>query len=685
MARITSCLVLIVFFTVLAHVFCGSGVAEGRVLLGSSVGGDFPSPSAIQENVKFWRDVFAHYKITDVVFHDEVHLDRRYAVLRLGEPWKGTRLQKKRIRSYKEKIRTVLMALAEDRVPPPEPLSSRVRKIFSGRPRAELWDAIYQIRAQPGLKERFQKGYIRSGRYLSHFRQIFRMRGLPEDLIFIPHVESGFRSQISSHAGALGLWQFTRRTARRFVRVDGTVDARRDPFFAAEAAARLLAQNYQKLKSWPLAITAYNHGAMGIHRAVLQLGSRSIGLIVNKYKGRTFGFASRNFYAEFLAAVHVHKNAQKYYGALQMDPPMLFDEFNLPNHIRLEVLARKIGINIQILRRLNPALLRPVLWGRRNVPRGYLLRIPLGEKSRVLKAYYRNISSVRAANVDDGLGWILVRSGDTLGGIAHRHHVPIKKLMAENSLKKSMIRAGDWLKLPAKWVFQKRIAAMEKSPRSQTQKRKKLKNGARRLMALTPKLGWKAVIKKEIRDREDRFRIPNYSYFSVPENQTFSSGTGAMSSKTGQDGESKLRQELAVQSLAGKKGEWVRVQENETLAHFSAWLRMSPIRLRRMNGISSNRKIRIGKKIRLSFSRVSKSTFIKKRVGYHKKIEKVFFAKFMVSHVKRYRMKRGENLWTLLVQIHKVPIWLFRRYNMGQKIRRVMAGDELAIPVVQRR
>ncbi|MFP6891245.1 MAG: transglycosylase SLT domain-containing protein [Nitrospinota bacterium] len=686
MARIIRRTLPAALVAALALSISGPGAALGRILPGGSIGGKFPSPPAIQENVKFWRDVFARYKITEVVYHDEVHLDRRYAVLRLAGPWKGTQAQKKRIRAYKEKIRAVLRALAEDRTPPAGPLSARIRKIFSDRPRAELWDALYQIRAQPGLRERFREGYIRSGRYLAHFRRIFRKRGLPEDLILLPHVESGFRSQIYSHAGALGLWQFIRSTARLFVRVDGTMDARRDPFLAAEAAAKLLARNYEDLKNWPLAITAYNHGSVGMRRAVRQFGTRRIGLIVKKYKSRTFGFASRNFYAEFLAAVDVHKNARKYFGPLQRDPPMLFDEFYLPQYIRLGPLARRIGVDIGILRRLNPALRRPVLWGRRSVPRGYPLRLPPGQKGRVLKAYYRAAPGARAARVDDGSRWILVRPGDTLGGIARRHRVRLENLMAENGLRKSLIRVGDRLRLPSG----KRIAAAWKFPRSRSKKKSARKLTARRLMAQVPKLGWKAAIRKEIRAREARFRVPALPSSAAPGNPALSAGAGAGSTGRVPDRGSKIREEalrqaLAVQSLAGGSGGWVRVQENETIGHFSRWLELSPARLRRMNGIRSNRKVRMGKRIRLSFLSVPKSDFIQRRTAYHKKIEKSFFAKFTVSRVKRHRLKRGENLWTLLVKTYKVPLWLVRRYNSGKKLRRIAAGDELAIPVVRRR
>ena len=226
---------------------------------------------------------------------------------------------------------------------------------------------------------------------------MIRRRGVPEDLTLLPRVESGFQASVYSHAGALGLWQFTRSTGRLFMRVDGTVDGRRDPYLAADAAAKLLKRNYKDLKSWPLAITAYNHGSLGMRRAVKQVGSRRIDVIVKNYKARTFGFASRNFYAEFLAARDVHKNAKKYFGALVFEPAERFDEFHIPGFVRFADLARRIGVDMKILRRMNPALRPSVVRGRRSVPRGYSLRLPAGEKSRVRQAYFKEAPPGAAA------------------------------------------------------------------------------------------------------------------------------------------------------------------------------------------------------------------------------------------------------------------------------------------------
>ena len=127
----------------------------------------------------------------------------------------------------------------------------------------------------------------------------------------MPHVESSFDPYAYSKVGAAGLWQFMRSTGRRFLRIDAAVDERLDPYRATEAAAQLLSYNYRLLGSWPLAITAYNHGAEGMRRAREQLGTDDIVRIVRDYHSPTFGFASRNFYVSFLAALTVSRRIPK--------------------------------------------------------------------------------------------------------------------------------------------------------------------------------------------------------------------------------------------------------------------------------------------------------------------------------------------------------------------------------------
>ncbi len=699
------------------------GPVFGRIL--SAGAGGFPSPPGLKENVEFWRDVFARYKFTEVVYHDEYNLGRRYGTLQLGEPWKATRKQRKQVRAHRNKIRAILLALAEGRATPEGTviLTARIRNMFSGLPRREFRTAAYQVRGQPGLRERFLEGYIRSGRYLSHFRRIFRKHGLPEELTLLPHVESGFRSAIYSHAGALGLWQFTRGTGRLFMRVDGTVDARRDPFLAAEAAAKLLKRNFEDLNSWPLAITAYNHGALGMRRAVKQVGSRRIDIIVKNYKSRTFGFASRNFYAEFLAAVEVHKNAKKYFGSVRLDPPRFFDEFYIPGFIGMKELTRRIGVDARTLRKMNPALRSPVTRGWRSVPKGYPLRIPLGEGARVRKAYYRGPEGSPSSDGGEGSKWVLIRPGDSLGRIARRHRIRLGDLMKENGLEKTLIRVGDRLRLPERSSTKKR-ASIRKSAVRQKKAVSQKPAASKKLAALRSKLVSRQVKNKKIGKRmaslsgsrkmpqppkpkkspDARKSTPARKspqrVASVPQavkrGQTSERGLfqfvseydlpEKVPSRGSRFREGALRQALAVSpSSGGSKAGWVRVQENETIGHLSRWLRVSPGRLRKMNRIRSSRRVRIGRKIRVSFLRVPREDFIERRLAYHKGIEKTFFKKYTVSRVKRHKLKPGENVWSLLMRTYRVPLWLVRHYNGNKNLRRITAGDEVAIPVVERR
>ena len=150
--------------------------------------------------------------------------------------------------------------------------------------------------------------------------------------------------------------------------------------------------------------------------------------------------------------------------------------------------------------------------------------------------------------------------------------------------------------------------------------------------------------------------------------------------------EEALRQAVAALSPSGgEKTGWIRVQENETIGHFSRWLRVSLRRIRQMNGIRSNRRVRLGRKIRVSFNRVAKTEFLQLRIAYHKSVKESFFKKYSVAKVKRHKLKKGENVWTLLMRTYKVPLWLVRQYNAGKNLRRITAGDELAVPVLERR
>jgi membrane-bound lytic murein transglycosylase D len=247
--------------------------------------------------------------------------------------------------------------------------------------------AADRIRTQGGLLESFREGIVRSGAVLDETRRIFRAHGLPEDLVYLAHVESSFNWKAVSRAGAVGVWQFTKPTARLFLSVNDAVDERKDPLFAAEAAARLLKRNFRATGNWPLAVTAYNHGLLAIRKAMQEHDSNDLMHLILAYDAKPFGFASKNFYAEFLAAICVARDPAAFFVGIAMDPPLASTVVDVPVPLRITEAECAFAAGRDTLAALNPALLRAVLDGRRDIPRGFRLRVPAG--TDVATAYAR--------------------------------------------------------------------------------------------------------------------------------------------------------------------------------------------------------------------------------------------------------------------------------------------------------
>ena len=305
------------------------------------------------------------------------------------------------------------------------------------------------VRAQLGQSDKFKKGIQYAGQYLSVLENIFRSEGLPLELTRLPFVESMFNNYARSHAGASGLWQIMPSTGRENgLKVNATLDERNDPIKATLVAAKVLKQNHETLGNWPVAITAYNHGKMGMFRITNKLGTKDIVEIINSHSSPTFGFASKNFYAEFLAAVHVEENYQKYFGQLKIEKPFTFDVVKLDKYVSLASLVYYTNIAKETLVELNPALSLRVLRGTQLIPNGYDLRIPQDRKEDFLVAYKRIpkhqkfVQQVRNR-------FHRVRHGDTLSYLAKKYRTSVEAIIEINDLDDSrFIRIGENLKIP---------------------------------------------------------------------------------------------------------------------------------------------------------------------------------------------------------------------------------------------
>ncbi|MEW6218237.1 MAG: transglycosylase SLT domain-containing protein [Thermodesulfobacteriota bacterium] len=407
---------------------------------------EFPLFDCIAPNVAFWKDVYSRYTTGQAILHDATDLSIVYEVMDLGPVGDDIgQANRDSIKEALEKYKAIVQGLAAGR-PPATAEERRVRGLFAADlPAARLQAAAGNIRWQRGQADRFREGLIRSGAYLAEMKGIFRSQGLPEDLAYLPHVESSFQIRAGSKAGAAGVWQFTRSTGSRFLRIGSAVDERYDPIRASHAAARLLKENHEALGDWPLALTAYNHGAGGMRRAKAEKGDYPT--IFREYNGPLFKFASRNFYSEFLAAREVAKDFRRYFGELRLESPEKgCRELTVPAGLRFADACRRYGVSADTLADLNPALLKPVRDGGRRIPAGYRLRLPAGAKAAgpVLAAAAPEPAKGRPALV------YRVRRGDTLSAVARRHNLPAGAILLANNLQSAdRIFPGQELRIPA--------------------------------------------------------------------------------------------------------------------------------------------------------------------------------------------------------------------------------------------
>ena len=379
-----------------------------------------PLLSGLEEAVEFWKLAFTRYSGSELIFHDPLEPMRIYRVLEVGPGSAPPRL----VDEEKENILREYGLKREEK----------------------------RIRVQRGLKERFASGLRLSRRYIEQMRQIFLTEGLPPEIAYLPLVESSFDIHARSRAGALGMWQFMPSTGKKFLRIGPAVDERRDPMESTRAAARFLRQNYEIFGKWPLAITAYNHGREGILRAIAEVGSKELMEIIRRYQGPSFGFASKSFYAEFLAALEVAKRSEEFFPNLEYHPPFPLEEVEMKRPVAIDTLLRPTDITRSEFMEWNPALSAKI----RDIPKGYRVKVP-PEKLEMILTFYRRAAqpspgaSKPLSVSEDGGSWTRhrVTTGETLSQIAKTYRITVEEIRQANRLASAhLVTAGQHLKIP---------------------------------------------------------------------------------------------------------------------------------------------------------------------------------------------------------------------------------------------
>jgi membrane-bound lytic murein transglycosylase D len=408
----------------------------------------FPRPAALEPAVRFWTRVYTEVDTDSGFIHDSLRMDVVYAKVGASSDL-SPRERRRRIERNMAQYRNILEKLGGGARSNLSGEEQRVLELFpAGTKNSEFKAASERLRFQLGQADRFRAGLVRSGRWKPYIYKVLEESGLPRELAALPHVESSFDPTAYSKVGAAGMWQFTRSTGVRYMQVDQVIDERRDPFFATRAAARLLADNHSVLQSWPLALTAYNHGQAGMRRAMTQQGTKDIEVIVAKYQSRSFGFASRNFYTAFLAALEIDGNPEKYFGKVTFDPPSPTDVVIVPDYVGASTLAKALNVREGVLRDLNPALMDTVWAGDKLVPKGFTLRLPAATVAVAEDLMAAIGANERYAAQRPDLQH-RVRRGDTLSQIAAEYRVSLTALMRVNGLGgRDLIRVGQMISLP---------------------------------------------------------------------------------------------------------------------------------------------------------------------------------------------------------------------------------------------
>ena len=698
-----------------------------------------PRPDALAPAVAFWVNIYANVSTQQGVLHDRNNLAVVYETLAFDvNLWHPKR--KQQIDARRAHYRAILKKLADGER---TRLTDEERRVLALWPKqvshTTLKKAADDIRFQLGQSDRFRQGLVRSGAWEPHMKEIFAGMGLPAEIAALPHVESSFNPEAYSRVGAAGIWQFTRLTGRRFMRVDHVVDERMDPFTATIAAGKLLKHNYSVTNDWGLAITAYNHGLAGIRRAARDVETNDIAEIIGRYEGRNWGFASRNFYPAFLAAVEVDTHAEKYFGALTRDPQIRTSTVSFPFYTSAKAVQEAFNLSATTFRQLNRHLLDPVWQGNKYIPRGQEIHVPVLPESEKLAAIARLDPAQRFAEQTPDLFHTVAR-GDTLSGIAQRYNVSLNELMAMNNLRSAhLVRAGSTLRLPVR------------GPQTSSRETYRVQPGDT-LSALALNAGLSTAdlaaanglnpdeplhVGEVLRIDGQPAEAPSRSTLvaqidadpaagaDTPAQPVVTAATevAAATDTHNPAAQTGIREEIqdivvaGIQALPGTDtslfsqpstdipvpdtpsppdadltsdpsdysvaaDNTIEIHAPETLGHYAEWLGLRASDLRRLNGMRFGMALVTGKRLTLAFEKTTPADFEARRREYHQDIQAGFFERHHISGTQTYTVKAGDSLWTLTSPKTQVPTWLLRQYNPDTDFQKLRPGDTLQIPQI---
>lgn len=678
---------------------------------------NLPWPHELDKDIQFWINVYTKVDAGSGYIHDAKYLDIVYGKIKFKKDI-NRKARNKLVKRHKKRIVRVLKNLAKGNRKNLSEEEKRILELWpKGVTNAELKEATERIRFQLGQATKFKEGIMRSGRWMEHITAMMQKHQVPDLLRLLPHVESSFIPYARSHVGAAGMWQFTRGTGRRFMKVNHVIDERLDPYIAAEAAAKLLRHNYDRVGAWPLAITAYNHGLRSMQRAADKFGKDSLVSILREYDGSRFGFASRNFYLSFLAAAYVHKNHHQFFGDLVIEPYRSPDIFRLPKYLSVNAF-KDSSIDMEALRALNPALSDAIWRGEKYIPKNYAMRLPKGTITQVV-----NVDKAHWSNRQIPDLFHKVRRGESLSKIAERHKIRLSALKKANNIRNAhRIRIGQRLVLPGR-VSKKRTVAKKVQSRKAvdgvyTVQRGDTVGTIARAFKLKPKdlMSWNKIknvrqlqigqslqlkasqVDSIVQATDFAVALPKEKSAPVviPESLTETvvpvdveqlKETGEVANLDIVESAEKpvKKQHGDIYNYAVANDSTIEILPQETLGHYADWLGIYARELREINNMRRKSAVIVGSRLKLHFNKTSAKDFEAKRQAYHQNLQKNFYAKYKIQGETAYQIKNGDSLWLLAQRDYRVPIWLLQQYNPKIEIQKIRPGATVIFPLVVKR
>ena len=429
-----------------------------------------------------------------------------------------------------------------------------------------------------GRGRRHMERYLsRSSRYVPMMKQILREHELPEDLVYVALIESGFNPKAYSHAAAVGYWQFIRPTGKHFdLKINAYVDQRRDFVASTHAAARYFKALYNLFGNWYLAMAAYNVGENRVKRMVMKYYTRDFWELARRKK---LPRETINYVPKFIAAALIAKNPETYgFSDIDYQDPVAFETIEVPYSISLKKLSGRLGVSYDDLRALNPEFKSDyVPMYRSNVT----VKVPPGKTNSAVAAL-QHVKSSAPKYVKGEYFYYRIRRGDNLSTLARRHRTTVRRIAQINGIsRRSLLRIGQRIKLPENAALTRHVSRNRSRSRSRT-------------VANYSGPGHK------VRRGENLSLIARKYGVSVQQLQQWNNLRRRSVIKPGQILKVTSQPESASSASGNRSSRFHRVRRGENLYSIARKYGVTLKDIQLQNGLGSRSLIKVGQKLRIS-------------------------------------------------------------------------------------